>query len=170
MAQPTPVPPDAAQAEALALLVELEACWQNVPAAPAGGSAREGLLGLRAKQRAFDAYHAQLVAYNKRYRPVHEAERPLSSPARLAAWCRAMSGLYRRAGHAACPVHLVEKAYRCADRLGARLAADFVRRPPPVTTTADAIEGLGAIADWCDALPAAAGGGPRPTAAQGPRT
>jgi len=162
MALPTPAPPDAAQAEALALLVELEAHWQNVPVAAAQRSAREGLFGLRAKQRAFDAYHARLVAYNQRYRPAHEAERPLSSPARLAAWCRAMSGLYRRAARAECPVHLLEKAYRCADRLGARLAADFIRRPPPVTTTADAVTGLGAIADWCDALPAAAGHGHRP--------
>ena len=86
----------------------------GAPSGFTGGtsSAPAASLGLRAKQRAFDAYHALLVAYNRQYRPPHEAERPLSTPARLAAWCRTVRDLFRRAAPADCPVHALEKAFR----------------------------------------------------------
>jgi hypothetical protein len=56
---------DAAQAPALAQLVELEAGWLNVPLPVVTDSASARRAGLVAKQKAFDAYHARLLAYNQ---------------------------------------------------------------------------------------------------------
>ena len=69
-----------------ARLVELEARWGNVPLAVASDSASASLAGLVAKQKAFDAYRAQPVSYNQRFRPVYDGQRPVNSPVRLAAW------------------------------------------------------------------------------------
>jgi hypothetical protein len=144
--------PDAAQADALAHLVELEARWVNVPLPVVTDSARASLAGLVAKQKAFDAYHAQMVAYNQRYRPAYHGLRPVCTAVRLAAWCRTMADLYTRAGQIECPVQLLEQAHRNADRLGGRLNRDLVCRPAHVMRTADAIAGLRAIAKWCEGL------------------
>ena len=164
----TPIPSDTAQVDALAHLVELEARWVNVPLAVATTSTKASLAGLVAKQKAFDAYRGELVAYNKRYRPAYDGLRPVNTAARLAAWCRAMADLYRRAGRAECPVHLLEQAHRFADRLGARLNRDVVGRPAAVTSTADAIASLKAVAEWCDGLLPAAADGQLPIAGQLP--
>jgi hypothetical protein len=163
----TPTNTDATQADALARLVELEARWVNVPLAVATDSAAASLAGLVAKQKAFDAYRAQLVSYNQRYRPVYDGQRPVNTAVRLAAWCRTMADLYRRAGRAECPVNLLEQAHRGADRLGTRLNRDLIARPAAVTSTADAIAGLGAVANWCDGLVPATG--PLPTTAAAPQ-
>src|SRR5207248_10828513 len=48
-----PVPLTAAQANALAAVIELESLWENIPPAAAQTSASEGWRGLNAKQRAF---------------------------------------------------------------------------------------------------------------------
>jgi len=61
----------APQANALAAVLELEAVWENVPVAAAGTTTGELLRGLTAKQRAFDAYRAQQLAYNRQFRPAH---------------------------------------------------------------------------------------------------
>ncbi len=143
---------DAVQADALARLVELEARWVSVPSAVATASASASQAGLVAKQKAFDAYHTQLVTYNQRYRPAYHGDRPVNTAARLAAWCRTMADLYTRAVQAECPVSLLEQAHRCADRLGTRLNRDLVCRPAAVTSTADAIADLKAVAKWCDRL------------------
>jgi len=48
----------------------------------------------------------------------------LNTPVRLALWSRKMRDLYRQVEHIPqghCPVHLLEKAYRCADHLATRL-------------------------------------------------
>jgi hypothetical protein len=50
-----------------------------------------------------------------------------------------------------CPVHLLEKAYRWAERVAARKNESHVRRSPPSTIRA-AVEDLDALAAWCDAL------------------
>jgi hypothetical protein len=147
-----PSPPDATQADALAHLVELEARWTNIPLAAMTDSPGASLAGLVAKQKAFDAYHAKLVAYNRLHRPTYDGQRPVTTPVRLAVWCRKMSELYRHASGAECPVNLLEQAHRCADRLGIRLNRDLVGRPTNVTRTAEAIAGLEALAAWCDGL------------------
>jgi hypothetical protein len=166
MTHSTPTNLDVTQADALAHLVELEARWVNVQSAVATESASASLAGLVAKQKAFDGYHAQLVAYNQRYRPAYHGLRPVNTAVRLAAWCRTMADLYGRAGRAECPVHLLEQAHRCADRLGARLNRDLVCRPAAVTNTAEAIAGLGAVAEWCDGLLPTVAAGHLPTAGQ----
>jgi hypothetical protein len=142
----------AAQADALAVVVELESLWENVPSAAAQTSASEGWRGLNAKQRAFDAYHSHLVAYNRQYRPSHFGERPATTPSRLGAWCRKMAQLYGRVDRAECPVALLEKVHRYADRLAVRLNATPCVRGTPQTSTADAVADLGAVAEWCDGL------------------
>jgi hypothetical protein len=147
-----------AQAKELSLLVELEAQWENLwkaPARPQGrASGTQHLLGM---QKAYDAFHGKLVAYNKQYSPAHVPELLLNTPSRLATWCRAMRQLYLQVEddpQVRCPVHLVEKAYRSAERMSGRMNKDCVGRSAPPSTVRAAIEDLGALAQWCEALAA----------------
>ena len=118
--------PDPAQARELSLLLELEACWENLrktPERPQG--AASNTQDLAAIQKAYDAFRRNLTAYNRRYAPAHASERLLNTPPRLAAWCRAMQQVYVRVRddhQAQCPVQLLEKTYRWADRVSLRLA------------------------------------------------
>jgi hypothetical protein len=143
---------DPTQMRELALLVDLEARWENLRHAPRGPSGGLTLRDLLANQRAFEAFRVKLSAYNKRYRPAHVPELLLNTPPRLGAWCRAMRDLYRRVEHDAdahCPSHLLEKAHRCADHVGARRDTGRASRPTPATIRA-AIEELEALVRWCD--------------------
>jgi hypothetical protein len=149
----TSAPPlDLAQAAELSLLVDLEARWENLRKVNPGSSLQD----LQARQKAYDAFHAKLVAYNRRYRPPHVPELLLNTPLRLALWCRKMRDLYRkveqlRQGHG--PVHLLEKAHRCADHLATRLQTDPASRPAALPSTCHDTAGtLEALAEWCDAL------------------
>src|SRR5262249_46319944 len=106
---------DPAQVAELSLLVDLEARWENLRTIrsqdPEGGATTQDLQG---KQKAYEAFRAKLVAYNKRYEPAHIPELLLNTPARLNLWCRSMRDLYLQAEHnpqGHCPVHLMEKAY-----------------------------------------------------------
>lgn len=143
---------DLGQAAELSLLVDLEARWENLRTLNLG----DRLQDLKARQKAYDAFHAKLVAYNRRYTPTHVTELLLNTPLRLSLWCRRMRDLYRQVeripqGH--CPVHLLEKAYRCADHLAAKLQMDPANRsavlPGTIHHTASSLE---ALAQWCDAL------------------
>jgi hypothetical protein len=150
---------DAAQAVDLSLLVELEARWENLRKTPPaqGQEARSVTENLQGKQNAYDAFHSKLLAYNKRYKPAHIAELLLNTPSRLVLWCRTMRQLYLRVEHdprSHCPVHLLEKANRCAERMSVRMNKGcFTPSPSPKTIRA-AIENLGALIQWCDARPA----------------
>jgi hypothetical protein len=53
-------------------------------------------------------------------------------------------------GH--CPAHLLEKAYRRAERVSARLNKDSVRRSPPPGTIQAAVLELEALGRWCEDL------------------
>ena len=154
----TNLPP--AQAKELSLLVELEAQWENMrkpPSRPQGrASLTQDLLGI---QKAYDAFRGKLVAYNKRYSPAHVPELLLNTPSRLAIWCRAMRKLFLQVEddpQVRCPVYLVEKAYRSAERMSGRMDKGCVSRPPPRSTVRAAIEDLESLAQWCDALAASA--------------
>jgi hypothetical protein len=147
---------DPAQAAALAVLVDLEACWENLrhapPRSPEAGAATQDLHG---KQKAYEAFRAKLLAYNKRYRPAHVPELLLNTPPRLGTWCRRMRDLYLQVeqnpgGH--CPAHLLEKAYRCADRVADRLGKERVSRSPPPADLRSAVRDLDALCQWCDRL------------------
>ncbi len=148
----SPVSLDLAQAAELSLLVDLEARWENLRKLNLGHSLQD----LKARQKAYDAFHAKLVAYNRRYMPKHVSELLLNTPLRLALWCRKMRDLYRQVEHSTlghCPVHLLEKAYRCADHLATRLHRDPASRPAALPGTChDTAGALEALAQWCDAL------------------
>src|SRR5438128_964536 len=117
---------DPVQATELSLLVDLEACWENLRK-PASGHVDVGIAtkDLSAKQKAYEVFRVKLVAYNKRYTPVHVPELLFNTPTRLGIWCRRMRNLYLQIEHGPrghCPVHLLEKAYRWADQIGVRLS------------------------------------------------
>ena len=69
-----------------------------------------------------------------------------------------MRDLYRQVEYipqGRCPVHLLEKAYRCADHLARRLHTDPASRPAALPVTShDSAGALEALAQWCDALAA----------------
>jgi hypothetical protein len=157
---------DPAQAAELSLLVDLEACWENLRQ-PTPRDADVGIAtkDLSAKQKAYDLFRTRLVAYNKRYTPAHAPELLLNTPSRLGTWCRAMRDLYLQAGHnpkGHCPVHVLEKAYRRADQIGVRMNKGLVSRTPPPAAIGDAIRELEALARWCADLIRAAHPGPQP--------
>jgi hypothetical protein len=147
---------DAAQAAELTVLLDLEARWENLRAArsetPQVPSVTQDLQGM---QRAYDAFRAQLRAYQTRYAPAHASELLLNTPARLGRWCRQVRDLHLRAGQAArahSPVHLLEKAYRWADRLAGKRGKDRASRAAPPGTVEAVIRDLEALAAWCDDL------------------
>jgi len=144
-----------AQAIELALLVDIEAGWENMRKTAGADAASVGssLQGLRGRQKAYDAFRARLAAYNKRYTPQHVPELLLNTPTRLGIWCRKMRELYLQIEHdnqAHCPVHLLDKAYRWGDRIGARLHRELPRAATPPGTLREAIQELEAVEQWCD--------------------
>jgi len=147
---------DPAQAAELALLVDLEARWENlrnISSRPA--EVQPTTQDLHGKQKAYETFRAKLAAYNKRFHPAHVPELLLNTPVRLGLWCRAMRDLYLRVEHDAqmhCPAHLVEKAYRWADRVAIRIGADRVARPTPPSTIRGAIQSLDELSQWCAKL------------------
>jgi hypothetical protein len=154
----------AAQSAELSLLVELEARWENLRKTPArpqeGGATTQNLLGI---QKAYDLFRGKLAAYNKQFTPAHVTELLLNTPSRLGVWCRSMCQLFLRVEHdprVRCPLQLLEKAYRLAERVGARLERDRLPRPTPPATIRAAAQDLEALGRWCDDL--AAGRGPSP--------
>jgi hypothetical protein len=151
---------DRVQAIELSLLVELEAQWENLRASrPQDTLLRSTMQDLQSRQRAYEAFRAKLAAYNKRYTPAHVPEVLLNTPSRLGTWCRAMRDLYlqvEREAQGRCPVYLIEKAYRWADRVGSRLKRDRISRTPPSSTIQGAIQELEALVQWCEDLAKAA--------------
>jgi hypothetical protein len=148
---------DAGQAAELSLLVELEARWENLRKTPRtqDQEARSVPDDLRAIQNAYEAFHSQLIAYNKRYTPAHVPELLLNTPSRLALWCRTMRELYLRVENdprSRCPVHLLAKANRCAARISVRMNKGCFSALPSPPTIRVAIENLGALSQWCDDL------------------
>jgi hypothetical protein len=144
------------QAKELCLLVDLEARWENLriyqPTTPGMPST---LKELHQKQRAYEAFFAKLAAYNKIYRPAHVPELLLNNASRLGVWCRKMRDLHLEIQHdtqATCPVHLLQKAYRWADRLADRIKQDRVARATLSGTIPGAIRELEDLSQWCDRL------------------
>jgi hypothetical protein len=154
---------DAAQAAELSLLVDLEARWENLRRTPLRPPEEESSTqDLQGKQKAYESFHAKLVAYNKRYTPAHVSEMLLNTPSRLARWCRTMRNVYLRVEHdpqGHCPVHLLEKAYRWVDRVGARMNTRRISRSTPPGTIGAAVRDLEALDQWCDDLAKAASPG-----------
>jgi hypothetical protein len=144
------------QAAELCLVLDLEAGWQNLletaSPAPRGTAA---LQDLRGKQKAYEVFRDKLVAYNARYSPGHVSQAHLPSLSRLGAWCCAMRNLclsVEQTPQSYCPVHLLEKAYRCADRIAARTNQGVFSRSTPADTIGAVIQELDALIRWCDSL------------------
>ena len=154
---------DAAQAAELSLLVDLEARWENLRRTPLQPPEEEtSTEDLQGKQKAYESFHAKLEAYNKRHTPSHVPVMLLNTPSGLARWCRTMRDLYLRVEHEPqghCPVHLLEKAYQWADRVGARMNVGRISRSTPPGTIEAAIRDLEALGQWCDDLAKAASPG-----------
>jgi len=146
---------DPAQASELALLVDLEARWENLRKTPSHAEAGATKQDLLVKQKAYDAFRARLGAYNKQYMPAHVPELLLNTPSRLGIWCRTMRDLYLLVEHdpqGHCPVYLLEKAYRWADHVGTRMNKDRVNRSTPPSNIQAVIRDLEALGQWCDDL------------------
>src|ERR1043165_7284584 len=143
------------QATDLAHLVDLEARWENLRIyQPIPPGTTPTLKELHQRQKAHEAFFAKMSAYNKRYRPVHVPEQLLNNAARLGAWCRSIRDLYLQTQNdipAPCPLHVLEKAYRWADRVANRMKKEWLTRPAPSTVPA-AIQALDDLAVWCDGL------------------
>jgi hypothetical protein len=142
------------QAIELSLLVDLEARWENLRKTPLQEpDVKSATHDLQGKQKAYEGLHAKLVAYNRRYSPAHVPELLLNTPSRLGLWCRRMRDLYLQVeqqpkGH--CPVYLLDKAYRWADQICARMNLERFRRSTAPGTIAAAIRDLEALGQWCD--------------------
>ena len=145
-----------AQAIELSLLVDLEARWENLRIfQPDAAGMPSTLKELHQKQKAYEAFHAKLVIYNKAYKPAHVAELLLNNAARLGKWCWRMRDLVRQVQNdprAHCPTDLLAKAYRWADRVAARMKKEHIARPMPSVTISAAIQDLEELARWCDSL------------------
>jgi len=144
------------QAAELALLLDLEARWENLrtarsPAVPEPSTTQD----LHGKQKAYEAFRAKLRGYNQRYTPAHVPEVLLNTPTRLGSWCRRMHDLYvlvEHAPQAPCPVHLLEKAFRCADQLATKAGKERISHPAPPDKIRTALENLEVLALWCEEL------------------
>jgi hypothetical protein len=135
----------------LAVLVDLEARWENLRASrkSAGPST---LQELQSNQQAYEVFHAKMVAYNKRYAPPHIPELLVNTPLRLELWCKKMGALFAELdGGVPFPAHLLEKAYRLADGIATRLSRDRAARPPPEGVRS-ATQELDGLATWCAEL------------------
>jgi len=151
------------QAAELSLLVDLEAHWENLrKASPPVLEDRALTHDLQGKQKAYAAFWVKLEAYNKRYQPRHIPGLLLNTPSRLGAWCRTMRAVCLQLEHTPqshCPVHLLEKAYRWADGIGARMNKDAISRSARPDTIGAVIQELGALVLWCDNLTSVAAAG-----------
>lgn len=141
------------QAADLVRVLDLQAGWENHRHDAAAGDAHGP--GLRERQRRYEAYRAALTGYAARHRPIDLPELNLSTPERVAGWCRAVRAVCRRAApHADAPTQVAAKAYRLADRLAARLGVAPVDREEHAAGMDGVIDGLDAVGAWCDGLDA----------------
>jgi hypothetical protein len=146
---------DPAQAKELAVVVELEARWENLRASSQSSKNPPTIHDLHAKQKAYEAFRLKLAAYNKRFAPAHIPELLLNTGARLGTWCRTMRKLYQQLEHDAqtqCPVSLLEKAYRWADLVAGKEHKPHIERSAPPATIGAAIRELEALSHWCAEL------------------
>ena len=147
-----------AQAAELVRVLDLQARWENLRTDHGRGAAADTHVALRERQQAFDAYRAGQLAYIGRYKTDPLPDVPRHAPDRVAAWCRIVSAVLRRAEPEAgvgYPAHVVARAFGLAGRIAERMNTD----PPGWATSADtvtaAVDMLDAVARWCDGLSAA---------------
>ena len=88
---------DPVQAVELAVVVDLEARWENLRTAAQHQDVPSTVHDLHGKQKAYEAFRVKLAAYNKRFAPAHIPELLLNTSVRLGTWCRPLSD--RRGSH-----------------------------------------------------------------------
>jgi hypothetical protein len=138
----------------LALLVELEARWENLRPDSSGlTNQRSTQAELSARQRAYEAFQMKQAEYAKKYPPGYVPAFQRGTSVRLAAWLRNMRDLYQQVEEAPqmpSPVHVLAKAYRCADSLADKAGKERFSRTAADTVKA-AVAELEALARWCNA-------------------
>lgn len=139
----------------LALLVELEARWENLrPDRSAPTDLHSTHKDLTRVQQAYEAFRIKLAEYNKKYTSDYVAAAQQQTSVRLALWLRKMRDVYHQVeGHADVPVPsaLLEKAYRCADAVARKAGKEPFGRSGP-STVAAAVQELQALEVWCNRL------------------
>jgi hypothetical protein len=146
---------DPAQAAELSQVIDLQARWENMRDDPERVGVGFSTPDLQGRQRAYEMFRARLAAYTARYRAAQVPELTLNTPDRVGAWCRAVRAVFRQAEPGAGsnrPTHAVEKAYRLADRIAARLKTGPVGREVSPGGTPSAVRNLDAVIRWCDGL------------------
>jgi hypothetical protein len=129
------------QAMALVRVIELQAKW-------------DGLLAdghsLHARQKANDAYQAALREYKTKYPKAVVPEPTQAVPERMVVWYRVLKAVFEKA-ESANPTAVMDKAYRLADRIAARMSKEPVGRTP-ADDLAGAVRELDVVIAWCEAL------------------
>jgi hypothetical protein len=143
------------QAADLSKLLELLTRWENMRDYPATVEGVKAPAFLLDRQRAYEIYQADLRTYSTRYQTSQMPAVRSNTPSHIGDWLRAVRAVWRRAESKIggdTPVHILEKAYRLADRTADRLKTDrFVRATMPRGVPAAVCE-LEALIDWCDRL------------------
>lgn len=151
-----PLEVSSAQPVELTLLVDLEARWENLRGNRAVNAGKgDTAVHLQQRQKAYEAFHGKLAAYNKTFKPAHVPELLLNTPQRLGEWCGKMRDLLARMDASArvpYPTHLLEKAYRSAAYVADRLKKEHPARPAPSSDLAGAARELEALARWCESV------------------
>jgi hypothetical protein len=137
----------------LALLVELEARWENLRPDSLGLTNQQSTQAeLNSRQRAYEAFQVKQAEYAKKYPPGYVPAFHRGTSVRLAAWLRKMRDLYQQVEDAPqmpSPVQLLAKAYRCTDGLADKAGKERFRRTAADTVKA-AVAELDALARWCE--------------------
>ena len=136
-----------ARATELAQVLDLQAQWENLRA-----DGIDSTTQLQSLQKAFEAYRVRLVAYTADVRGEPIPELSPTKPDRLGAWCRTVRAVLKRADLGGeCPVHVVSKMHRLADRIATRVKTEPASRES-VTNITTAIRELDTVIAWCDGL------------------
>ncbi|QEL17938.1 hypothetical protein [Limnoglobus roseus] len=137
---------DAAQAQELVRVMELQAFWENLRETV--GQKDLPTSHLKDRQKSYEAYRSRLAAYTTKYRTFPLPELTQNSPKWVAQWFRVVKAILQRTNQVAgneLPVHLMLKAHRLADRIAVRLKKSPLEAFTPPTTWEAAVLQLDAL-------------------------
>ena len=134
------------QATALVRVLDLQALWDGLLA----DKQQQNRSDLLARQKANDAYQTALREYGAKYPRAVVPEPTHAIPERFGAWCRVLRVVFGRA-EGGNPTAVLDKVYRLADRIAARMSKEPVGRTP-ADDPAGAVRELDAVIAWCEAL------------------
>lgn len=134
------------QATALVRVLDLQATWDGLLA----DKQQQHRSDLLARQKANDAYQTALREYGAKYPRAVVPEPTHAIPDRFGAWCRVLRAVFGKA-EGGNPAAVMDKVYRLADRIAARMSTEPVGRAP-ADDLAGAVRELDAVIAWCGAL------------------